>query len=78
MFTEAKAIESARQQYRAMFRTMATSRTAWHIHKGVSGAVLLIDGAPMDVQLPVLVQNVHAMAEQTMVNALTAAIRRAA
>lgn len=79
MQTEAQTIASARGQYRAMFRSMAASGAAWHIHKGGAGSpVLLIEGAAMDVELPIIVRNVHAMAEQTMVNALTAAIRRAA
>lgn len=79
MQTEQQTIASARGQYRAMFRSMAASGAAWHIHRGSTGnPVLLIEGAPMDAPLPIIVHNVHAMAEQTMVNALTAAIRRAA
>lgn len=79
MQTEQQTIASARGQYRAMFRSMAASGAAWHIHQGSTGnPVLPIEGAPMDAPLPIIVRNVHAMAEQTMVNALTAAIRRAA
>lgn len=76
MITEEKAIASARTQYRAMFKTMAITGCAWNLHKGGSGAVLLQEGATMDVPLPIIVRNVHAMAEQTMVNALSIAIRR--
>lgn len=76
MLTEEKVIASARTQYRAMFKAMAASRTPWDIHKGASGAVLLMRGAPMDVALPVLVKNAHAMSEQTMVNALSVAWRK--
>ena len=78
MLTEEKAIASARTQYRAMFKSMVTSCAPWDIHRGASGAVLLMRGAPMDVELPVLVKNVHAMAEQTMVNALSVAWRKGA
>ena len=78
MFTEAKAIESARQGYRACFKRMATEGQAWHLHKTGSGAALFREDAKFDVPLPVIVRNVHAMSEQTMVNALTAALRRAA
>lgn len=78
MFTETKAIESARQGYRACFRRMATEGKAWHLHRTGSGAALYRDDAVFDVPLPIIVRNVHAMSEQTMVNALTAALRREA
>lgn len=77
MFTEQNAIASARTQYRAMFKNMAASGNKWNLHRGSASVVLLQDGASMDVDLPIIVPNVHAMAEQTMVNALSAAIRRA-
>jgi hypothetical protein len=76
MLTEEKAIASARTQYRAMFKSMAASGVAWHLHRGTHNVVLLREDAQMDVPLPVIVPNVHAMAEQTMINALSAAIRR--
>lgn len=75
--TELQIIQSAKNQYRAMFKSMAASGAPWNIHKGSQGPVLLIAGAHMDVDLPIIVSNVHAMAEQTMVNALSSAIRRA-
>ena len=78
MFTEEKAILSARTGYRAAFRRMATEDKAWHLHKTGSGTALFRADAAFDVPLPILVRNVHAMSEQTMVNALSAALRRAA
>jgi len=74
--TELDAIKSARTQYRAMFKSMATSGVAWNLHTGHTNVVLLRSDAHMDVPLPVIVSNVHAMAEQTMVNALSLALRR--
>jgi len=76
MLTELNAISSARTQYRAMFKNMAVSGVAWNLHRGTHNVVLLRADAHMDVPLPVILANVHAMAEQTMVNALSNAIRR--
>jgi hypothetical protein len=78
MFTEEKAIASARQEYRVFFTRMATEGLAWHLHKTGSGVTLMRADAAFDVPLPIIVRNVHAMTEQTMVNALSAALRRAA
>jgi len=75
MLTELNAINSARTQYRAMFKSMARAGVAWNIHRGSCNVVLLQQGAPMDVELPILLRNVHAMGEQTMVNALSQALR---
>ena len=69
-----KACLSARTQYRAMFRTMAGSGSAWHLHEGSGAPVLLKHGATADVQLPLLVPNVHAMTEEYMVQRLWAAL----
>lgn len=66
-----KMIEGARQQYRAMFRNMASSYCQWHMHRGSAGFVLLQEGASMDVDLPIVARGVQAMSEQQMVNALT-------
>lgn len=77
MLTEEKAISSARMQYRAMFRSMATSGVAWNLHRGTHNVVLLRADAQMDVPLPIIVENVHAMAEHTMVMALSTAWKRA-
>jgi hypothetical protein len=78
IFTEEKAIAAARGQYRALFRDMAASGVAWNLHRGSHNVVLLRADAQMDVPLPVIVPDVHAMAEQTMINALSAALRRVA
>ena len=78
MFTEDKAIASARQGYRACFKRMAFGGHAWHLHRTGSGAALYRADAVFDVPLPIIVRNVHAMSEQTMVNALSAALRQAA
>lgn len=77
MITEQKLIESARGQYRAFFRDMAASGVTWNIHIGMLGPVLLQHGATMDVPLPVLLTNIQAMTEETMVNRLSEAWRRA-
>lgn len=76
MLTEEKAISSARGQYRAFFREMAASGVRWNVHLGTHNVVLLREDAHMDVQLPMLVHDVHAMSEQTMVNAVVNALRR--
>lgn len=73
----AKQLSGLRTQYRGMFKQMACGGK-WNVHRGTAGLVLLRDGAQMDVPLPVLVRNVHAMSEQTMVNAVSAALAREA
>lgn len=72
MNTEAQAIESARQQYRIAFRKMACGGK-WNIYATRSGVSLDLDGCQFG---EILVRDVQAMAEQTMVNALSAALRR--
>lgn len=74
----AKQISGLRTQYRAMFRHMAVAGGHWNVHRGSAGLVLLSEHATMDVQLPVLVANVEAMSEKTMVNAVSAALARGA
>lgn len=76
MLTEIQAINTARTQYRAMFRTMAAGGRPWHLHRGSCNVVLLQEGATMDVDLPIILRNIHTMGEQSMVNALSAAMRR--
>lgn len=76
--TEEKAIASARTQYRACFKSMSVSGVRWNLHRGSHNVVLLREDATMDVPLEIIVSNVHAMAEQTMINALSAAVRRRA
>ena len=75
MLTELNACQSARGQYRAMFREMAASGVAWHLHRGTHNVVLLREDAALDVPLPIILHNVHCMAEQTMINALVARLR---
>ena len=72
MQTEIEAINSARTQYRAAYWSMAGSSARWHLCQGTAGVVLLSEPC----EQPKLVANVHAMTEQTMVNALSAALRR--
>lgn len=76
MLTELNAINSARTQYRAMFASMARAGVPWNFHMGSCNVVLLQQGATMDVELPVILRNVHAMGEETMVNALSNALRK--
>ena len=73
--TEAQAISSARTQYRAAFRTMAASGERFHILAGSAGVLLAAESAAIYRPMQRLVSDVHAMAEQTMVNALTVALR---
>lgn len=78
MPSEAQAIASARTQYRAMFRSMAASSVHWHLYGGSASVVLLREDAQMDVLLPIIVRHINAMSEQTMVNALSTALRHGA
>lgn len=71
----AKRIHSARAQYQAMFRQMAASGCAWNLHKGSAAYVLLIDGAQMDADLPVVLRHVESMSEQQMAARLSDADR---
>lgn len=64
-----------RTQYRAMFHTMATGGR-WNVHRGTAGLVLLQDGAPMDVPLPVLVRDVQAMSEVRAIQTCHDAMQR--
>jgi hypothetical protein len=59
-------LSSLRTQYRALYREMSCTGQSYNVHRGSAGLVLLVDGAPCDVPLPVLVRNVQAMTEQTM------------
>lgn len=77
MITEQKLIESARWQYRAFFRVMAASGVTWNFHVGTQSVFLSQHGATMEVPLPVLLTNIQAMTEETMVNRLSEAWRRA-
>lgn len=76
MLTEERVIASARGQYRAFFKTMAASACAWNFHMGSQGPVLLQQGAKMDVPLPVILRDVHAMSEENMVCRLSEAWRK--
>lgn len=77
MITEEKLLASARTQYRTMFKSMAFSGVNWNFHIGSAGPVLLQHGAKMDVPLPVLLTNIQAMQEETMINRLADAWRKA-
>lgn len=70
MQTEIQAINSARTQYRAAFKSM-TLGGAWNVYQGAYGVLLDVAG----MNLPILVHDVQAKAEQTMVNALSIALR---
>ena len=72
------AIASARAQFRTCFKTMAARGTRWHLHAGSSGVVLMEQGTFEDYDAPVLVSNVQAMSEDTMVCKLHNAIFAAA
>ena len=59
-------IDSARTQYRAMFKTMAASGCRWGLHHitGTPRVVLMRDDAVWDIPTPpVVVANVHAITE---------------
>lgn len=69
--TEAQAIASTRTQYRAAFHDMACGGQ-WNLYATRSGVTLDRAGA----HLVVLVEGVHAMAEQTVVNCLSTTLRK--
>lgn len=84
--TELEALLSLRTQYRAAFKRMAANIGAerFHVHAGSVGVVLMPHstapvpaGAPI-YAAPVLVRDVQNLTEQQAVNALSAAIKRAA
>lgn len=66
MQTKLNAINSARTQYRAAFKTMALGGD-WHLYATRSGVTLDREGT----HLVILVPHVQAMTEQTMVNSLS-------
>lgn len=72
MITKNAAIEQARRQFQLLFKTMATSCSAWHLYADKDGVRL--ENASNWTQLPtgleLVVANVHAGTEQQMVNAL--------
>lgn len=72
MLTQIDLIKSARGQYHAAFMQMARSTVAWHVYRSNTG-VLIAEGGE---NFRILVKNVHAMAEETMVNALSEKLRR--
>jgi hypothetical protein len=83
MRTRLEQIQGARIQYRALFRQMATVRGNFHFYDmegDLSGSMALMHAqATWDV-MPAnpepIVRNVQGMAEQTFVNALSAAFDR--
>ncbi|WP_315127291.1 hypothetical protein [Comamonas antarctica] len=74
MQTEIQATQSARTQYRAAFKSMAAGGS-WHLFQGCVGVILMRQEEGEN--RPILVADVQAKAEQTMVNALSIALRRA-
>lgn len=78
--TEAGMLQGAAIQYRNYFRTMALGG-AWGVYLAPEGTtlsgVIVAPAEDMPGQKPI-VANVQAMAEQTMRNALSAALRRKA
>lgn len=79
--TEAGMIQGAKTQYRNYFRTMAIGGR-WHLYRAPVGetlsGVIVAPSEDMARDAEILVHDVQGMAEQTMVNALSAAIRRMA
>lgn len=73
MQTEIQAIQSARQQYRAAFRHMAMPGANYCIVSGLVGVVLL--SVEYVEEQEILVECVQAKSEETMINALTLALR---
>ena len=69
-------LEGARIQYRGLFRRMAADGMRWNLHNGSASVVLLREDATMDVPLPIILRDVQAMSEQTMVNRLHDALSR--
>lgn len=60
-------LQGLRTQFRTLYRQMACGGQ-WNVHRGTAGFVLLIDGAHMDVPLPIVLRNVQAMTEETLIN----------
>lgn len=69
----ARYLAGLRTQYRAMFQSMAVGGR-WHVHRGSAGLVLLRDDATLDVDLPIILRDVQAMCEQTMIDRAHAAL----
>jgi len=78
--TELGMIQGARIQYRNYYRTMAMGGR-WHVYRAPAGetlsGVILAPVGDMPAGSEILVSDVQAKTEQTMANALSAAIRRA-
>ena len=78
MHTELGMIQGAKIQYRNYFRTMALGGK-WAIYRAPEGetlsGVIVAPHEDMPGQTP-FVDNIQCMGEETMVNALTNAIRR--
>jgi hypothetical protein len=69
-------LDMARTQYRGLFRRMAAECMSWNLHNGINTVVLLREDALMDVPLPIILRDVQAMSEQTMINRLHNALSR--
>lgn len=76
MVTELQISQSARAQYRAAFKTMAADPgRRWHLFAHRDGIVLLPSGDELMSRHYLVVQNVQAMTEETMINKLSIAYR---
>lgn len=66
MDARASQLLGIRAQYRALFPRMAQGGR-WHIYRSTAGFVLLMEGAHMDVDLPVALEDVQALSESMMI-----------
>lgn len=78
MRTRLETLQGARNQFRALFKQMAVTPGAWNLYQLPGDCQpLMNEHATFDVQPEsILVRNVHAMAEQTFINALSAELDR--
>jgi hypothetical protein len=80
--TRAQQLQGARNQFRALFREMATRGDSWHIYaldNDWTALPLMSENAKFDIEpVAVIVRNVQAMTEQQLVNALACQFDRKA
>ena len=72
-----KIFDSVRNQYRAFYRRMAFEGMAWHLHHtpGTDQYSIFRRDAKFDVELPIVIHNVHCMTETTLLLKLQYIIR---
>lgn len=58
-----QAIDGFRTQFRGLFRRMAAEGGRWHVWGYSGGYVLLIEGAPMDAPLELVLRDVQGLTE---------------